>query len=59
MTFIEAIKNAKPGQIIQNKEECFSLIVLVNNKIKVIDSMDGSLCEEELNDTKWEITDEI
>lgn len=59
MTFIEAIKNAKPGQIIQNKEEYLSMIILANNKVKIVDTFDRTLSEKIINDTKWEITDEI
>ena len=55
MTFLEAIKEAKPGQIIKNKSWDIYFVVLLNNTLKSINSDCYSIYETSMNDTGWEI----
>ena len=56
MTFLEAIKKAKPGQIIKNEILLcpFRFVILINNTIEAIDCVD-SIDTSDMNDTNWEI----
>ena len=55
MTFLEAIKEAKPGQIVKNKSWDVSFVVLLNNTLKPINSDCSTIYETSMNDTNWEI----
>ena len=56
MTFLEAIKEARPGQIIKNEVLIcpFRFIVLINNTIEAIDCED-SIDTSDMSDNNWEI----
>ena len=55
MTFLEAIKESKPGQIVKNEGWDVSFVVLLNNTLKSINSDCSSIYETSMNDTGWEI----
>ena len=59
MTFLEAIKEAKPGQIVKNEGWEVSFVVLLNNTLKSINSDCSSIYETSMNDTGWEIEQEV
>ena len=56
MTFLEAIKEAKPGQIIKNEILLcpFRFVILINNTIEAIDCGD-SIDTSDMSDTNWKI----
>ena len=59
MTFLEAIKEAKPGQIVKNEGWDVYFVVLLNNTLKSINSDCSSIYETSMNDTGLEIEQEV
>lgn len=55
MTFLEAIKKGRPGQIIKNDELKYSFVILINNKIRCLNDDYDTLIDDDMNDEVWEL----